>query len=237
MRVRSYTLALTLLLGAHRASAQQRRTVPVAAIVGTVLDSATGEVPPRARICYGAAYGLRRCSALNAAGEYVVDRLPLVEYRVSIFCPAFRRPFGAQLLPEAAEIQIDVAGEQRRDWRVHSAACDHRPLRTITRDFRGHFRSGFEESSFVPCAGDEWVVPGDSVPLRTGAWVEFADDVQLRWPRAPKGDTTSDPAIYVRWHASVVGPAQYGHMGVATFEMTVDKVFETRWPSPSDCAT
>jgi hypothetical protein len=128
----------------------------------------------------------------------------------------------------------------RRDWVVARFGCDLRPIRRVTRVFRGYYTAGFEESEFVPCASDAWFIPGDSLGHQPyddrRAWAEWkpGEMQRLRWPRL-KRDEYGSSRYYVRWRATVVGPGQYGHMGVSPFEIHVDSVLELRAPSKRDC--
>jgi hypothetical protein len=98
-----------------------------------------------------------------------------------------------------------------------------RPFVTDTAIFRGHYATGFEEGRFWAC--------GDT----TAAWVRLAKDARSGTLRWPKPNDRHPPRYYVRWLAIRVGPDRYGHMGVASFEMTVLRVLEVRRSGRDDC--
>ncbi len=109
--------------------------------------------------------------------------------------------------------------------------------------FRGHFASGFERSTFVPCPG-----PGVPSPLevirRDSAWylpaaVWLSVDERARarmapLPRVPLRDG-STYVWYVVWRGTFSAPGHHGHAGVSRYEFVVDSILEARAPAPGDC--
>jgi hypothetical protein len=96
------------------------------------------------------------------------------------------------------------------------------PNAGITGEFAGHYISGFEVSSFVPCGNYE-------IGNASGAWwlgatpeAGFYDQYQdVIGPDAGEYVT-----VFVVWRGTVSGPGQYGHLGGYIREATVEEVIE-----------
>jgi len=233
-------LAVTSLF-AWPASAQVENTQRLASIAGTVRDTVAVRYPRAFSVCtfirvepsiYSA-----RCSSVDTAGFYRIEKLPLSGFRFSVQCVTLHAM--GRIVAEDSIVFTDTA-LVRKDWVVSSAGCDLRPMRKVTGIFRGHYTPGFESSEFVPCSADAWFLPSDSLDTyrynARHAWASWRDAKQqgLKWPDAPR-DTYGNSTYYVRWRGTVVGPGNYGHMGVAPFEFLVDSVLELRAPTTKDC--
>ena len=105
-----------------------------------------------------------------------------------------------------------------------------KPAPTITRDveFRGHFVSSFEVSSFTPCT------PETQVPGFSGAyWVSSTPEsgFYARYTEVTGVPRAQQPAgipVYVHFIADV-SPASkngYGHLNAYAHEITVTQVLE-----------
>lgn len=99
---------------------------------------------------------------------------------------------------------------------------------------------GFEESAFQPCPADAWFLASDSLgadPYDRRAWVTWSPDARrgFEWPEAARGPL-GDLRYYVEWRGTVVGPGNYGHMGISAFEFRVDSVLVVRAAQSSDCS-
>jgi hypothetical protein len=108
-------------------------------------------------------------------------------------------------------------------------------------EYRGHWSSGFETSTFVPCGGG---LPG-------GVWVAWEDSAYTRalrnWPRVRERDGIVQ--YFVRWRGALRGPRAaadtigdtirlgtgYGHLGVSAYELRVAELLEMRAPPRRDC--
>jgi hypothetical protein len=96
-------------------------------------------------------------------------------------------------------------------------------LGSTTGEFRGHYTSGFEVASFVPCSDSQ--IGNDAGPWWMGSTAEsgFYDqylDV-IGGPSAPEYVT-----VFVVWRGAVSPPGEYGHLGAYTREATVQEVIE-----------
>ena len=92
------------------------------------------------------------------------------------------------------------------------------PSRTAV--FRGHYSSGFEESSFRPCGSAErW-------------WLEVSEKNYDQWSTAMaphKGRT------YIELRGTRTGKGQYGHLGLYDRGLNVIEVILARPPDLRDC--
>ncbi|HET7551681.1 MAG TPA: hypothetical protein VFK04_10325 [Gemmatimonadaceae bacterium] len=240
-----WNLVVLLLATLSSAGARaQARPLPRGGVIsGTVRDSTSGLAARRISVCAYIRHspsGLEyRCAVVDTLGHYRLDNLPVTGVRVDVQCATIVG-LGKGLADDS--ISLAETAHLRRDWTVSTAGCDHRPVRRVTGVFRGHYRSGFESSEFVPCAADAWFISGDSLDsYRTDArraWATWRPDAgkELKWPDVPLDDN-GNPRYYVRWRGTVVGPGHYGHMGVSPFEFLVDTVLELRRPGPQDCVS
>jgi hypothetical protein len=64
-------------------------------------------------------------------------------------------------------------------------------------------------------------------------WAEGAQR-GLKWPEVPHDDW-GNARYFVKWHGTVTGPGQYGHMGFSPFVIRIDSVFELRAAQDIDC--
>ena len=216
---------------------------PQASAAGQGLHGVVRETPARASgrrlsVCVFIS-SQPKCAAVDSAGAYRFDSLPLVKVQVAVICETVRM-FGGWLVTDS--IQISSAERTRRDWAVSMAGCDLRPVRRMSGDFSGHYVGGFEASEFRPCEGDGWFTSSDSLELypfdNRRAWVTWSERASkgVRWPQgAPPRDSDGNPRYFVRWRGTVVGPGRYGHMGISAFEFLVDSLLEIRVPSATDC--
>lgn len=223
------------------ARAQVRALARTGVISGTVRDSASGLAVRRTTVCayiYHTPSAVEdRCSSVDTLGAYRLDSIPVAGVRVSVQCATIVG-FGKELARDS--ITFDDTAHVQRSWSVSTVGCDHRPVRRVTRVFRGYYTSGFESSEFVPCAADAWFIPGDSLDSyrmdARRAWATWRPGVanEVKWPEVPLDDD-SYPRYFVRWRGTVVGPGHYGHLGGSPFEFLVDTVLEVRAPGPHDC--
>lgn len=219
------------------------QTMGAGLLAGTVRDS-VGQPIERATVCTiiqeSRGFGRAHCGRPDSTGTYRVDSLPASRLRFTVTCAGVR-PFDGRLVASDS-VQIQAGSQVHRDWIVSRADCDPRPLRRVTRTFRGHYTPGFESSRFVPCAADAWFIPGDSLETYPydahRAWARFQPTIarkRIVWPDVQR-DSYGNPRFYVRWRGTVIGPGHYGHMGMSPFEILVDSLLELRAPGTHDCS-
>ena len=183
--------------------------------------------------------------------HYVIDGLPDDRVIVRIYCSregpvGYDREFPFVVratTPIDTTITVDHVG------------CDQRAIRTETRVFTGFYTPGFESSRFDPCPNDSWIILSDTagVPryslkdipkefeskMAPHAWVTWAvpkGAKSFSWPKIEKRDAWGNATYFVRWHGTMTGPGNYGHMGVSEFELKVDRLIAIEEPNARSCA-
>lgn len=91
--------------------------------------------------------------------------------------------------------------------------------------FEGHYLSGFEISSFSPCAfpGQRWWVGENLEPVEEFIRASGRDPIRQQ--------TT----VHVKWSGRASPLGRYGHMGGYQRDFTIEKVHEIRAARQSDC--
>ena len=210
-----------------------------AVLIGSVRDATTGRPVDRGLVCThleeSAALMVQHCARTDSAGSFRLDSLPAGSRSVYASCRTVA--LGGKILGEwTVVVPVDSI---RRDWAVDTGGCDTRVVRRVAGVFSGHYTSGFESSSFVPCRADEWFLPSDSLQADHDrrAWVVWPkpeERQRLAWPEVPRG-ASRNPRYFVRLRGTVVGPGHYGHFGVSAFQLEVDTLLEVRAPGADDC--
>lgn len=217
--------AITLAASSAALPAQSVWPRGTAQVRGIVIDSATGKAIVRAKICreveLGASYGRGVvCASPDSVGRYVLDSLPEGQQVVTVTCSSLRL-IGRRLRLDTLQVGVGEVG--RLDVTTDAQGCDMRPFITRRGLFRGRYVVGFEESEFRPC--------GDSI----SAWARLGPAAMDSAPKWPKPNHKYYSRFYVEWEGTLRGPWTYGHMGVASYEMAVERVRVVRNPKRSDC--
>jgi hypothetical protein len=233
-------LALALVTGFVSASpiAAQR---PSGGLTGVIRDSVSMKPLEKLWACaqvQGVPSYSPRCVQVDSAGRYRLDSLPPLHTPVRVMCTWIGRQMG--ILIGLDTIPVPVSGYATHDMTVPTTGCDPRPVRRVKGIFRGHYTPGFESSEFIPCPSDSWIIPGDSIQPSSpfaSAWATWPDkrfSASPPWPKAPRG-RSGNATYFVRWRGTVVGPGNYGHMGMSGFEFMIDSLLEIRAPGRRDC--
>lgn len=224
MPVTHRLLALAVTVAAVPAAAQ--RPASVAAVFGALVDSATGRPIVRGGVCtelrLGSAPTTAYCARTDTAGAFRLDLPAAGTMELVAYCRDVR-PGSRQTRTTTV-----VTGENRMmAWRMDGSRCDQRPLLSRAGEFTGHFVAGFEASNF------QWTED----PERS-IWVDFLPGA---FPSAISRPAWSRevpyPCLHVRWSGTLVGPDSYGHEGVATHRLLVERVFEAVETFTSRCAS
>ena len=178
----------------------------------------------------------------TSAGHFRIDSLPADSVSVQVSCPTVRP--GSRDAAKAF-LHFFVRAGETIDTTViiNHTGCDPRPLRTEHRVFTGLYTPGFESSSFVPCANDNWMLPSDSLawlPFKPHAWVTWGDHHKVdgvSFPNGAKLDSYGNPTYFMRWRGTMKGPGSYGHMGVSQFDFAVDSILAIALEAPAGCIT
>ena len=195
----------------------------------TVRDSASGEPLTGAWARIDSTEGL---APLDSTGRFLFFRVPTGNREITIICPTRRWWFGPKV--KRGPVLVRAADTTAIEARVPSEACLIPGLSSVGGEFRGHYRGGFEESSFRPCPGEQQPTGSPTLPWQ--AWVEFDSVASLRtgpWPTVP--DTGYGLTWYVRFYGTLTGPGTYGHMGVSAYQLDVARVRQVRAPRKNDC--
>ena len=254
MTPRSYRIAIVLSVIATALPAQTRPFSGPGVIRLTLNDSGASPlskpfevwvtVPGQPRTGVGTSFGARHMGD----NRYVIEGLPDERVTVRVACP----PLKIRAYDRSFEFDVRRAVPLDTTITVDRDGCDPREIRNETRLFSGFYTPGENESRFVPCTGDSWVVPSDS--LRTpadsltlpkwmwepSAWVSWDATPpgfreRLSWPKIEHRDQWGNATYFVRWRGTMTGPDHYGHMGASEFEFKVDRVVAIEKPTPSSC--
>jgi len=180
--------------------------------------------------------------------SYYIDGLPDGRVTVRVVCPSLRG--GAY--DRSFDFVVHRAAPLDTTIDVDHAGCDTRVIRNETRVFSGFYTPGKDESRFVPCAGDSWILPSDSlrspadslaIPKwmwEPAAWVTWDPArpglrERLTWPKIDERDQWGNATYFVRWQGAMTGPGRYGHVGASEFELKVESVVAIEKPTPSSC--
>jgi hypothetical protein len=89
------------------------------------------------------------------------------------------------------------------------------------REYRGHYRWGFEVSEFRPCGSSEkWWATGDPASLRRVHDTPAPGPVQ---------------ELFVVWYGKPSAKGAHGHLGAYSREFKVARLVEARLPKTGDC--
>jgi hypothetical protein len=210
--------------GAQQVSAPGQTNVHV-----HVIDSVSGRPVSRVGV---QAEGWAGIAWTDSSGNFKMRRVPVVS-ELRVRCPTSRR-FAGRIV-RRQRLVLSAERDTQIVIRLPVTECAEPPIRTISGEFSGHYTTGYESSDFRPCNGlpVEGKVYGDSLD---DAWVEFSsrvDVMKMKWPKFP--DTVSYPTVYARWVGTLTGPGAYGHLGVSTYQLLVDRILEIRKPKRGDC--
>ena len=194
----------------------QAQIVAPAPLAGVIWDSVSGRPITRGAVVLNDAVAV----SLDRRGEFRFAAIPDTgALRIKVWCKT-SSIFSHTLVERPLDRDQRLS---RLKFPVDGEACDLRPLYEISGVFVGHWRSGFEESEFVPCG------------VGPAAWVDLAPGVAegVRWPR---GGDKYYPRYFVRFRGTLEGPGRYGHMGAASHHILISKILEVREPARGDCS-
>lgn len=168
-------------------------------------------------------------------GRYEERReMPLPKEKITAYCPS--RVFLAH------GRQIGAAPIVVRDGRadaviaVDATQCVEPPLRKQRMRLAGLYTWGFEKSSFVPCAG----MPPEATyyDMPGHFWVDMPHVINRAIERAASpndDDLMTGRMVYVEWLGTTTGPGQYGHMGMALYQLDVEALYKVSATPPASC--
>ena len=216
-------------------------------IAGSVFDTLGYQLHRPVRVCaqrYLAAKPapeMLGCTTTSVAGTFRLDALPLGSVNLNVACET-TRIFERQIQPTFTAVAAAKPGTII--MLMNTTGCDDRPVRTISRVFRGFWSSGFEMNDFSPCSDDSWGLASDTTGNGNGtqatrAWVTALPERGTNlWPKSKRLEArriAGGYISYVEWRGTITGPGHYGHLGGAPFKIAVDSVIKMRAPSAKDC--
>ena len=209
-------------LFAQGASRAGRAPIPLQVISGVVRDSATGAPLVAATIDIG------RTDSTDSKGRFTFVQVPAGEIGFSLRCPT--RTWQGKLLL-FRKMRIVPGSDVTMELRVDTSLCNEPAPRAVRGEFRGYYRSGFEESEFSPCADSALGVPmGEHAQngwTGTLAWVGFNASSEASLAAARKAFRArhrDDDGVYVRWIGTLEGPGRYGRGPASSYLFRVDSV-------------
>lgn len=237
MCLHRFLVAVLLSLGASPATAQRPpwlgETYLKPAVYGRLRDSVSGEPARGVRIVVEGRVGY---SASDSLGYYLLFDLPPGEQRVRFLCPS--RSLVAVAVVATRTVRVEPRTDSLANFTLPVSSCEDPPLRSVRGDFAGLYTEGFESSVFVPCRPFVDLRGTTLEGVRQRAWLTLSEGARrtarlLDWPDvpAPRGYRT----YYLRVRGTLEGPGNYGHLGMSTFGLTVDRILEIRAEPPGSC--
>jgi uncharacterized protein DUF2703 len=117
-------------------------------------------------------------------------------------------------------IAIDRGDIVRLNVDVDASQFADPPLEIIKGEFHGHFRWGFEDSSFTPDGGSIRT-PDGSLRSISSTWVELRGRARTH-PFKPL------KRYRVKWVGRLTGPGCYGHLGASDYLLEVREILESQ---------
>lgn len=169
----------------------------------------------------------------DAQGRYEALReMPLPNEKISAHCPSRMHFVRGRNIGEAPFVVRN--GHADAVIHVDTTQCVEPPLRKQRMRLAGLYSRGFENSSFMPCAG---MPPEAQYYDRPGYyWVDMPPALDRAIARAASpGDNGTGRMVYVEWLTTTTGPGQYGHMGMALYQLDVEAIYKVSAIAPASC--
>ena len=170
----------------------------------------------------------------DAQGRYEELRgMPLPNEKIIAHCPSRMNFVRGKRIGEAPFAVRD--GRADAVIQVDATQCVEPPLRKQRMRLAGLYTWGFESSSFMPCTG----MPREARYYdRPGFyWVHMPPVLHRSVSRtAAPDDSGMVRMVYVEWLTTTTGPGQYGHMGMALYQMEVEAIYKLSSTVPASCS-
>lgn len=170
----------------------------------------------------------------DAQGRYEELReMPLPNEKIIAHCPSRMNYVRGKRIGEAPFVVRD--GRADAVIQVDATQCVEPPFRKQRIRIAGLYSWGFENSSFIPCAG---MPPEARYYDRPGFyWVDIPPGLHSAVSRAANpGDSGMGRVMYVEWLTTTTGPGRYGHMGMALYQMEVEAIYKVSATAPASCS-
>jgi hypothetical protein len=168
-------------------------------------------------------------------GRYEERReMPSPKEKITAHCPS--RLYLARGRQIGAAPLVEHDGRADAVIEVDATQCVEPPLRRQRLRLAGLYRRAFEISSFVPCAG----MPPEAAyyDIPGSYWVDMPLVIDRAIERAVSqggGDLMMGRTVYVEWLGTTTGPGQYGHMGMALYQLDVEVLYKVSTTPPVSC--
>jgi hypothetical protein len=200
-----------------------------AVLRGRLLERGSGQAVPGQMV--SVAGDLHHAWATtDSSGAFLLGPMSADSVALIVTCRTSRRPWGRTLGPflharsGAGVVQVEIP----------PGACEEPPEVAVEGVWQGHFSSGFEESSFIPCGGLPDLSDTAYGVVNSGVWLDFEKGARdFDWPTVPiiRGTTR----YFVTLRGTRHGPGGYGHLGFSVFRISVDSILAASAPGPGDC--
>jgi hypothetical protein len=200
---------------------------------GILRDARTGRPVPRAWMRVDERGGL---GGSDSTGHFWLWGFAPGKRKIIVYCPLRRQWLGK--VATTLTIQTPPAMKDTMDIPVDMRGCTDVPLDTAHVRTRGIWSVGFEDGFFTPCKPFNQIELGGYLDWSKQAYLGFARSVV----NPPEGWPDVKPERgYQRFFLDLVGdltgPGSYGHLGIATYHLTVTRVFSAKAATKTSCDT
>ncbi|HMG70930.1 MAG TPA: carboxypeptidase-like regulatory domain-containing protein [Gemmatimonadaceae bacterium] len=200
-------------------------------IWGTLRDSRTGRPVPRAWIRVDERGGL---GGSDSTGRFWLWGFAPGKHTIIVYCPLRRQWLGK--VATTVAIEAPPAMKDTMDIAVDTRGCADVPVDTVRVRTQGVLSEGFEDGFFTPCK------PFNQIPL--GGYRDFSGQAYLGFAQGgiePAGgwpDVKPEDGYYKTFmdvEGNLIGPGSYGHLGIATYQLIVTRVFSAKAATKKSC--
>jgi hypothetical protein len=200
-------------------------------IWGTLRDSRTGSPVPRAWIRVDERGGV---GASDSTGHFRLGGFAPGKHKIIVQCPLRRQWFGK--VARTVNFQAPRAMKDTMDIQVDMRECADVPVDTVRVRTQGVVTEGFEAGFFEPCKRFN--------QIQLGGYRDFSGLASLGFAREniepPQGWPQVKPEkgyykTYMDVEGNLIGPGSYGHMGLATYQLIVTRVFTAAAATKTSC--
>jgi len=200
-------------------------------IWGTLRDSRTGSPVPRAWIRVDERGGV---GASDSTGHFRLGGFAPGKHKIIVQCPLRRQWFGK--VARTVSFQAPRAMKDTMDIQVDMRECTDVPVDTVRVRTQGVVTEGFEAGFFEPCKRFSQIQLGGYRDFSGLASLGFAGEniePPQGWPhvKPEKGYYRT----YMDVEGNLIGPGSYGHMGLATYQLIVTRVFSAAAATKTSC--
>lgn len=215
----------------ERAKVEAAARAVQGSIWGTLRDSRTGSPVLRAWIRVDERGGV---GGSDSTGHFQLSGFAPGRHKLSVQCPLHRQGFGKVV--KTVTFRAPPTMKDTMDIQVDMRECADVPVDTVRVRTQGVATAGFEAGFFSPCKRFN--------QIKLGGYRDFSGEAELGFAREgiePPGgwpDVKPDRGYFMTFmdvEGDLIGPGSYGHMGVATYQLIVTKVFSAKAATKTSC--